>query len=256
MAEDDGRGIADGGAVAQEPDTPRARLLRAAREVVAAEGLEGLTLRAIARRARVSHGAPLRHFPTLASLLAAVAADGFTRLMATIDAAVDGAARAAGAAGEGLDRRERLAVAGRAYVAFALAEPGIYAVMFRPDRVDVTDAGYRAAGAASFGQLVTLVEEAQAAGWQPDERPEELAAVLWTHVHGVADLSLHGALPGTVGAEAPERVRRLSDRLVLRAVAPDPGQPDPRSPDPATRKPADRAPGAISAAPPTTGDPP
>jgi AcrR family transcriptional regulator len=237
-------GIGAGEAAVPEPDTPRARLVRAAREVVAAEGLEGLTLRAIARRAGVSHGAPLRHFPTLAALLAAVAADGFTRLMAAIDAAVDGAARAADAAGRGLDPRERLAVAGRAYVAFALAEPGIYAVMFRPDRVDVTDAGYRAAGAASFGQLVTMVEAAQAAGWQADEPSEELAAVLWTHVHGVADLSLHGALPSTVGAAAPERVRRLSDRLVLGAAAPDPADP------------ADPAPGDISAAPPTTGGSP
>ncbi|MGH9235058.1 MAG: TetR/AcrR family transcriptional regulator, partial [Acidimicrobiales bacterium] len=65
--------------------SPRERLLQAARDVVAAEGLEGLTLRAIARRAGVSHGAPLRHFPSLASLLSAVAAEGFARLVTTID---------------------------------------------------------------------------------------------------------------------------------------------------------------------------
>ena len=49
--------------------SPRERLLQSAREVVATDGLEGLTLRAIARRAGVSHGAPLRHFPTLAAPL-------------------------------------------------------------------------------------------------------------------------------------------------------------------------------------------
>ncbi len=77
----------------------RARLLDAARDVVATDGLEGLTLRAIARRAGVSHGAPLRHFPTLAALLAAVAADGFTRLVATIDDHLDAAEGSAAARG-------------------------------------------------------------------------------------------------------------------------------------------------------------
>jgi AcrR family transcriptional regulator len=195
--------------------SPRERLLQAARDVVAADGLEGLTLRAIARRAGVSHGAPLRHFPTLASLLAAVAADGFTRLMAAIDARVAAAERASEAAGVNLDPRLRLAVAGRAYVAFARAEPGIYAVMFRPDRVDVTDRDYVRHGGAAFRQLVTMVEAVQAAGWRSTDRPEELAAVLWSNVHGVAELTLHGALPGVVGEHGPERVPALFSELVL-----------------------------------------
>jgi AcrR family transcriptional regulator len=196
-------------------DTPRGRLLQAARDVVAADGIEGLTLRAIARRAGVSHGAPLRHFPTLAALLAAVAADGFSRLMATIDAHVAAAVQAAAAAGTPLDARRRLAVAGRAYVAFALAEPGVYTVMFRPDRVDVAGPAYQAQSTASFGQLVAMVEDAQAEGWCPDDRPEELAGVLWANVHGVAELTLHGALPTVVGDPAPDRVLRLFKLLVL-----------------------------------------
>jgi AcrR family transcriptional regulator len=65
--------------------------------------------RAIARHAGVSHGAPLRHFPSLAALLAA-----------TIDAAL------AGVTGPG--PRTRLAAAGRTYVAVALAEPGVFSV--------------------------------------------------------------------------------------------------------------------------------
>jgi AcrR family transcriptional regulator len=76
--------------------------------------------RAIARHAGVSHGAPLRHFPSLAALLAAMAASGFARLVATIDAAL------AGVTGAG--PRTRLAAAGRTYVAVALAEPGVFSV--------------------------------------------------------------------------------------------------------------------------------
>jgi AcrR family transcriptional regulator len=196
-------------------DTPRERLLQAARDVVADDGLEGLTLRAIARRAGVSHGAPLRHFPSLASLLAAVAADGFTRLMATIDTCLADAEKAAVAAGIALDPRRRLAVAGRAYVQFALADPGVFSVTFRPERVDVTDDDYRLQGFASFRQLVGLVEAAQADGWHPDHRPEVLAAVLWAHVHGLAVLTLHGALPAVVGDDEVADLPALSALLAI-----------------------------------------
>lgn len=195
--------------------SPRERLLQAARDVVATEGLEGLTLRAIARRAGVSHGAPLRHFPTLAALLAAVAADGFARLIATVDAALAEADEVAAACGDRLDARQRLAVAGQAYVRFALADPGVFTVTFRPERVDVNDTGYQMQGFASFLQLVDLVKAAQLDGWRAGERPEELATVLWANVHGVAELTLHGALPGVVGDDAVDRVLALSTAVTL-----------------------------------------
>lgn len=221
--------------------TPRDRLLQAARDVVAADGLEGLTLRAIARRAGVSHGAPLRHFPTLAALLAAVAADGFARLVATIDDQLAEADQAAAATGARLDPRQRLAVAGQAYVHFALADPGVFSVTFRPERIDVTDPEYQLRAVASFRQLVDLVEAAQAGGWQPDHRPEDLAAVLWAQVHGLAELALHGALDTVVGdgdggGDPVSRLTALATRLAvgadtildLGATVPPSRQGDPR----------------------------
>jgi AcrR family transcriptional regulator len=219
-------------------DSPRERLLQAARDVVTAEGLGGLTLRAIARQAGVSHGAPLRHFPSLAALLAAAAADGFARLIATIDTRLAEAERAAEAAGADLDPRRRLAVAGEAYVRFALDDPGVFSMMFRPERVDISDPDYQTQGYRSFHQLVDLVAAAQADGWQPDHRPETLAAVLWAHVHGLAVLMVHGALPAVVGDDAahlPALSTLLSlgiEPLPVAAPAPVPyPAPDP-VPDP------------------------
>jgi AcrR family transcriptional regulator len=195
--------------------SPRERLLKSAREVVATDGLEGLTLRAIARRAGVSHGAPLRHFPTLAALLAALAAEGFGQLMTAIDDALAAADAAAAALGTTVTPRQRLAVSGRAYVRFALADPGVYAVMFRPERVDVTAADYQRQGYAAFQQLVDLVAAAQADGWHSGRRAEDLAAVLWANVHGLAELSLHGGLEATVGPDAADRLPGLSTTLAL-----------------------------------------
>ena len=195
--------------------TPRERLLASARAVVADDGLEGLTLRAIARHAGVSHGAPLRHFPTLAALLAALAAEGFTQLMAAVDDGLATADRRAAEQGVGVTPRQRVAVAGRAYVRFALGDPGVYAVMFRQERIDITSAEYQSRGFAAFQQLVDLVVAAQADGWRPHDRAEELAAVLWANVHGIADLALHGALVGAVGPDAAEQVPALSTTLAL-----------------------------------------
>lgn len=172
--------------------TPRERLLEAARQVVARDGVGGLTLRAIARKAGVSHGAPLRHFPTLASLLAAVSAGGFGQLIASVADAIDGED----------DPRRRIAAAGHGYVRFALAQPGVYAVMFRPDLSDTSDPAYQAAGLASFEQLAGLVADAQADGWHPDVPRDQVAAVLWANVHGLADLWLHGALQSVLTPDA------------------------------------------------------
>jgi AcrR family transcriptional regulator len=195
--------------------TTRDRLLQAARDVLADHGLEGLTLRAIARQAGVSHGAPLRHFPTLAALLSAVAAEGFARLQATVTAGIEAAEREAVAAGDDLGPRRRLAAAGRAYVRFALDDPGVFSVTFRPERVDLTDPAYQAEGYKAFHQLVGLVEAAQADGWHPDERADELAAVAWAAVHGIATLALHGGLTGAVVDADPVRLQSLSSLLML-----------------------------------------
>ena len=56
----------------------RDRLVRTTLDLLSEQGLEGLSLRSIARRAGVSHGAPLRHFASLADLLSEVAAHGFS----------------------------------------------------------------------------------------------------------------------------------------------------------------------------------
>jgi|RhiMethySRZTD1v2_1073278.scaffolds.fasta_scaffold19842_10 AcrR family transcriptional regulator len=236
--------------------TPRERLLQAARDVVATDGLEGLTLRAIARHAGVSHGAPLRHFPSLAALLAALAAEGFTGLMATIDAVLDAADDEAVAQGRTLTSRQRVAVAGQAYVRFALAEPGVYSVMFRQERVDVTDEAYQLQGFAAFQQLVDLVAAAQRDGWRPEGDTVELAAVFWANVHGLAELSLHGSLAAVVGPDAAERLPLLSTTLSL-GLDPDEGVA-PRTARPTAGRIAPAAPGptapiATATHPDTTG---
>lgn len=185
---------------------PRARLLDAAKVVLDRDGLEGLTLRAIAREAGVSHGAPLRHFTGLAALLTALSTRGFQDLMAELSRVVE--------ADETPTHAEaRLTKAGAAYIHFATTNPGVFGLMFRPELLDTSDPDYQKAGAASFDQLVQLVRAAQAEGWHADQPTDQLSAMLWAQVHGVAQLWLHGALQAVVAVERVEDLVDLFTRL-------------------------------------------
>jgi AcrR family transcriptional regulator len=185
------------------------RLLASARAMLDERGVEGLTLRAIARRAGVSHGAPLRHFPSLASLLSAAAAEGFRDLITAV------AAHLAALPG-GATSLERASAAGRAYVHFAIANPGVFTVMFSPDRIDNEDPVYLVAAADSFQQLQDVVESAQRDGFHPDVDPTRLASVMWTSIHGLADLWVRGkGLPGCDESFGLEEFLSLSHVILL-----------------------------------------
>src|SRR5690606_5659937 len=62
----------------------RRALLTATEELLEAEGLEGFTLREVARRAGVSHGAPAHHFGDVRGLLSEFTAQSFEQLSATM----------------------------------------------------------------------------------------------------------------------------------------------------------------------------
>src|SRR5213080_5255101 len=89
-------------------------LLAAAERVLERDGLPGLTLRAVAREAGVSHAAPTHHFGDLSGLLSELAAIGFRMFNAAMVAANNS---------ETHPLMKGMASA-KAYVAFAQAHPG------------------------------------------------------------------------------------------------------------------------------------
>ena len=143
-------------------------------------------MRQVARAVGVSHGAPLRHFSGLSSMLSAVVAEAFDELVATVSQHVDSV---------DADPLGRLRAAGQGYVEFAMVNPGPYELMFRPESLDRTDADYLRASLAAFDQLAGLTAAAQAAGWRAGIEPTVLTGVLWAGVHGIASLWIQGSLP-------------------------------------------------------------
>jgi AcrR family transcriptional regulator len=167
------------------------RLVRVALDLLANEGIERVSLRRIARRAGVSHGAPLRHFPSLASLLAEVAARGFRLLSESIE-------KAGAQLPPGAGVRARLDAAGRAYVNVAVENSALFALMFRRDSLDPDNAAYRRESAAAFEHLARLVRSSQDAGWHPEGDTRVLAGSVWAAVHGLATLWAQGAFAAAV----------------------------------------------------------
>ncbi|UJW35019.1 TetR/AcrR family transcriptional regulator [Saccharothrix sp. AJ9571] len=157
---------------------PRQRLIASAVALLAAEGVEAVTLRGIAKHTGVSHGAPLRHFAGRAELLSAVAATGFAELYARREELPDGPPRA------------RLIAACRAYVGFALDNPAMFELMFRHDLLDTGDAQLVRASSAVFDFFAELA----AAASTGDTDPRLVAASLWAALHGLAELWLWGGL--------------------------------------------------------------
>src|SRR5881394_2630888 len=94
-------------------------LLQAAERVLERDGLAGLTLRAVAREAGVSHAAPTHHFGDLTGLLSELAAIGFRQFNAAMASSCDAATTPL----------ERALARPKAYVAYAQAHPGMYGIM-------------------------------------------------------------------------------------------------------------------------------
>ena len=167
------------------------RLVLVALDQLAEQGLEGLTLRRIARRAGVSHGAPARHFRSLSDLLAEVAARGFALLSEAME---KGDAQLPADAGS----MRRLSAAARAYVECAVANPALFALMFRPEALDVANASFVRDSHAAFEGLLRHVGAAQAAGWHAEHDTRLLAGSMWATVHGLATLWAQGAYQGPI----------------------------------------------------------
>jgi AcrR family transcriptional regulator len=155
-------------------------------ELLDTDGAEAdLSLRAVARKAGVSTGAPYRHFEDRNALLSAVAAVGYRELAAALQAAHPGP--------ESVGDLADIAVA---YVRFALARPGLFRVMFggvcdtdNADRVEAVE--------AIHAYLFDVVRR----GTDP-EASDVAATGAWALVHGLAFLFLDGKLD----ASRPDRV--------------------------------------------------
>ncbi|MFJ1805889.1 MULTISPECIES: TetR/AcrR family transcriptional regulator [unclassified Streptomyces] len=167
-----------------DPDL-RTRLVDVGVDLLSREGAGALTLREIARRAGVSHGAPRRHFPTHLELLSAIAHRGFAQLGARVTKALGD-----GAAGP----RVQLGELAHVYLEFAADNPGMYELMFRHDLLESGHLRLRDTSLPLFGVLVELVGRVR-----PGCDARAVAGALWANLHGIAQLWRWGSLQLATG---------------------------------------------------------
>jgi len=147
-------------------------------EEIAEQGTENLSLRALARKARVSQTAPYRHFPDKTSLLAALATRGFRQLYERLEAA---SKRSQSAGDQLLD-------VGVAYVTFAVENPVVYQLMFGRIVADFSaHKDLREAAQACFGKQQRVLD-ALVAEKRLDLPRAQLNGVVWSGLHGMASL--------------------------------------------------------------------
>ena len=166
----------------------RDALIDAALELIACDGLERLTIRALAERVGVSHAAPQYHFADKAALIVAVATRGFEQLGAALAEPVDG-----------VDPAARLMAMGQTYIEFAMANPARYQLMFAtgiPSHKSDDDA-FCDAAARTFDQLADAIAELGGHNGGDDdetttERVHAAALFAWSTVHGAIMLQLDG----------------------------------------------------------------
>lgn len=177
----------------------RAALLAAAEEELTEKGVEGFSLRSVAKRAGVSHAAPAHHFGDTVGLLTALAAEGFARFQDTLDARERGAT----------DDRDRAVRAGLGYLEFALARPALFRLIFSSARPDFASPDLLAAANRAYDHLVGLV--ATLGGGETD------VIALWATSHGIADLSAGQkmrTLQGKSPAEREAMIRAVLSRCL------------------------------------------
>ncbi len=166
-------------------------LLVAGESALAELPFEDVTLREIARRADVSHAAPKHHFPTLADLLAEIAARGFEKFVHELSTGAD---HTPIQTPEG-----RLAGMGRAYIRFAEKNPAVYGRMFCKRDMVVVTSHLATTMMNAWGQL-----ESAAAQIVGPTRAPQAAITIWSTVHGLAMLKLARRMPPNVNMHGLE----------------------------------------------------
>jgi AcrR family transcriptional regulator len=180
----------------------RGALIEAAHQILETDGLAALSLRAVARRAGVSAAAPYHHFPDKQALLDAVAERGFDALTAAMTTRMD---RVEGSAA-------RLDASGIGYVAFAVANPALFGLMF--STVGQNPSAGRSLDLARQRAYAVLQDAADASSLGGKASAAECLR-LWALVHGIAKLVLEGCIrPGDYGLSDGEA---LAAHLLRRA---------------------------------------
>jgi AcrR family transcriptional regulator len=185
-------------------------LVRAALDLIAEKGPAGFTFADAARSAGVSPAAPYRHFRDRDALLADVARRGFEEFTTALVHAWDDGSP------DTMKAFDRL---GRAYLAFAKAEPAYYSAMFEAGVPLDADPQLREVSERAFAVLRAAAERL-VAQIPTGTRPPALMVALhvWSMTHGIASLFSRGDAARRSLPMPPEELLEAAILIYLRGL--------------------------------------
>ena len=190
-----------------EGDRLREEIITAASQIIGETGDDtALTLRGVARRLGIAAPSIYRHFTDVDELKMAVVQRSFAEFARARDAA----------SGDGGDPAARLLARCRAYLRFALANPGPYRYLFS-QHAPTGDPDRPPAGLPVFQALAASITRCQQAGLAAaGDDPRWLAAQVWAALHGLALLRLNAP-----GFPWPGPLEQMADQAVARLIGLD-----------------------------------
>src|SRR5579863_8515550 len=203
-------------------DLPNA-LTDAATEMARAGGPDAVVLRAAARATGVSAAAAYRHFADHGELLHAVRLRALDALADAMRASLDADEPIADPAQEAI---RRLRALGRAYIGFAMNDPGLFRTAFscRPDNdhdhghplpestKDIADDG-------PFVIVSGVLDELVQTGVLAAHRRQGAEIAAWAAVHGLATLLLDGPLARLAAEERANAIAKTSEFILAGLTA-------------------------------------
>lgn len=165
-------------------------LIKAGVEILAKDGVSGLSLRKVALKAGVSHAAPYAHFADKQALIAAISTEGFRQLYERVSGVVEKY--------QGQPEKQ-LTEAAWAYVQFAMDDRDRFKVMFsgvlekEKDYPDFVVESQR-----NFQLVKSIVEANQASGRLRGGDSALVALSAWGIIHGFLMLLLEGQISHAV----------------------------------------------------------
>ncbi len=152
------------------------------------EGHE-FSIRDIAKKIGVSHGAPSRHFRNKEALLAEIAEQGFDKLREYLGKSKN-------------SEPLQLYHMSMAYIQFGFDFPHHYRLMFGNKVHDHADyPSLNAAAQRAFLELVSMVEQLQEAGQLKQESSLAQAYHIWSTTHGFVSLYIEGRVNIAIDVE-------------------------------------------------------
>ncbi|MFT6093002.1 MAG: AcrR family transcriptional regulator [Pseudohongiellaceae bacterium] len=143
-------------------------------------GVTGVTIRAVAREAGVSHSAPVNHYKDRRALLTAIAQDQFEIILKDIEFSLLEAPN---------NQKDRIEVFANTMIEFGFRYPHRYQLLWRGDLIDHADPRLLAVMDSIYDQLCDEIERNMP---QATVDRDTIAVALWSMWHGYIDMRLSG----------------------------------------------------------------